>query len=80
MDSTIRVWDLEKGKSLSVIEATPLEAWTLSFSPDSRYIATGSQSGNVNIFNAETGKKEQSFDALKKTFCMCVAYVSIFLN
>jgi WD repeat-containing protein 61 len=43
MDSTIRIWDLEKGTVLQTIEAAPVEAWTIAFSPDGRHIATGSQ-------------------------------------
>jgi WD repeat-containing protein 61 len=74
MDSVIRIWDLEKGKTISTIEATPIEAWTISLSPDGKTIAAGSQTGNVNIFNVSTGKKEQSFDAQKKSFCMAVSY------
>jgi WD repeat-containing protein 61 len=80
MDSNIRVWDLEKGKLIKSIDATPIEAWTVSLSPDNKTIATGSQNGNINIFNIESGKKEQSFDAQKKSFCMTVCYVSYFSN
>ena len=43
MDSLIRVWDLEKGVVKQTIEAAPVEAWTVAFSPDARHIATGSQ-------------------------------------
>jgi WD repeat-containing protein 61 len=78
MDSNIRVWDLEKGKLIKSIDATPIEAWTVSLSPDNKTIATGSQNGNINIFNIESGKKEQSFDAQKKSFCMAVCYVRHF--
>jgi WD repeat-containing protein 61 len=74
MDSCIRVWDIEKGLMVNNIEAPPIEAWTVSLSPDGKHVATGSQTGNVNIFNIETGQKELSLDSQKKSFCMSVAY------
>ncbi|KAL0491830.1 WD repeat-containing protein [Acrasis kona] len=81
MDSMIRVWDLSKGTAVNTIEAAP--AWTLDFSPDGRFIATGSQvnkchrsanTGSVNVYGVESGKIEQSFDIQKKTFILTVAY------
>jgi len=76
MDSCIRVWDVEKGVLLSMIEAPPVEAWTVCLSPDGRHVATGSQTGNVNIYSVENGvgQKEMSLDPQKKSFCMAVAY------
>jgi WD repeat-containing protein 61 len=72
MDSVIRVWDLEKGKSVNSIEVPPLESWTIS--AFGKQIATGSASGNVNLYNLETSKKEQSLDTQKKSFVMAVSY------
>lgn len=74
MDSCIRFWNVEKGVCEKVIEAPPIEAWTICFSPDGRHVATGSQTGNVNIYGVESGVKEMSLDAQKKSFCMSVAY------
>lgn len=51
-----------------------MDAWSLAFSPDSQYVATGSHIGKVNIFGVETGKKEYSLDTRGK-FILSIAYV-----
>lgn len=51
-----------------------VDAWTVAFSPDSKYIATGSHLGKVNIFGVESGKKEHSLDTRGK-FILSIAYV-----
>ncbi|KAJ8790230.1 hypothetical protein J1605_021307 [Eschrichtius robustus] len=68
LDAHIRLWDLENGKQIKSIDAGPVDAWTLAFSPDSQYLATGTHSpdgkylasgaidGIINIFDIATGK------------------------
>ena len=51
-----------------------VDAWTLAFSPDSQYLATGTHMGKVNIFGVESGKKEYSLDTRGK-FILSIAYV-----
>lgn len=62
LDAHICLWDLEYGKQMKSIDAGWVDAWTLAFSPDSQYLATGTQVGKVNIFDVESGKKEYSLD------------------
>ncbi|XP_012590375.1 PREDICTED: WD repeat-containing protein VIP3-like [Condylura cristata] len=50
-----------------------VDAWTLAFSPDSQYLATGTHVGKVNIFGVESGKKEYSLDTRGK-FILSIAY------
>ncbi|XP_023789977.1 WD repeat-containing protein 61 isoform X1 [Cyanistes caeruleus] len=73
LDAHIRLWDLETGKQIKSIDAGPVDAWSLAFSPDSQYLATGSHVGKVNIFGVETGKKEYSLDTRGK-FILSIAY------
>lgn len=54
--------------------SVPVDSWTVAFSPDSKYIATGSHLGKVNIFGVESGKKEHSLDTRGK-FILSIAYV-----
>ncbi|XP_017695794.1 PREDICTED: WD repeat-containing protein 61-like [Lepidothrix coronata] len=74
LDAHIRLWDLDTGKQVKSIDAGPVDAWSLAFSPDSQYLATGSHVGKVNIFGVETGKKEYSLDTRGK-FILSIAYV-----
>ena len=46
----------------------------MAFSPDSRYIATGSHAGKINLIGVESGKKESALDTRGK-FTMSIAYV-----
>lgn len=73
LDAHIRLWDLENGKQMKSIDAGPVDAWTLAFSPDSQHLATGTHMGKVNIFGVESGKKEYSLDTRGK-FILSIAY------
>ena len=72
LDSHIRLWDLESGAERGVIDAGPVEAWTVSLSPDGRLVASGSQGGNINLWNVEGGDKAHTFQTGGK-FTMSVA-------
>ena len=51
-----------------------VDVWTLAFSADSRYLATGSHNGKINLFSVDEGKKESALDTRGK-FTMSIAYV-----
>lgn len=51
-----------------------VDTWTVGFSPDSKFIATGTHSGKINLIGVESGKKESVLDTRGK-FIMSVAYV-----
>ena len=57
-ESVIAVWDLAEGKRQWAVQASYVTS--VAFSPDGKYIASGSQSGVVEILDASTGKKTLS--------------------
>ena len=75
LDSQIKIWDADSGVLERSIDAGPIDAWTATFSPDSRYLATGSHAGKINLFRVDTGSKEMSLDTRGK-FILSTAYVS----
>ena len=54
-----------------------VDTWTVAFSPDSKYIATGSHAGKISLIGVESGKKESALDTRGK-FTMSIAYVCYF--
>ena len=76
LDSHVKIWDLENGKQAKSIDAGPVDAWTIAFSPDSRFLASGSHNGKINLFGVDTGRKETSLDTRGK-FTLSIAYVRV---
>ncbi|CDH48442.1 wd repeat-containing protein 61 [Lichtheimia corymbifera JMRC:FSU:9682] len=73
LDAIIAIWDLENnGTLVKKIVGDPGQTWSARFSPDGESIATGSHSGNIHIYNIETGEKTTTFSA--KGFIMSIAY------
>jgi WD repeat-containing protein 61 len=73
VDCRIRIFDMQDCSLIKEIDAGAVESWTGSFSGLKPHIATGSQSGAINIFSYETGEKVKSMDT-KGGFVMSVAY------
>ena len=64
-----------------IINYFSVDAWTVSFSPDGKNIASGSYTGKINVFNVETGKLETNFlSDIKGKFTMSIAYVRLKLK
>lgn len=77
LDNHIRIWDLQQEALIRSIEAGPVESWTLTVSPDGRFVATGSHTGNVNIYSLDTAQKTGVLETSKGKFVMSVAFVSV---
>jgi len=74
MDCRIRVWDIATSKVTTEIDAGPVETWTATFSPSNAHLASGAQSGNINIWSVESGSKLGCIETHGK-FVMAVRYV-----
>uniref|UniRef100_A0A1X7T8U2 Uncharacterized protein n=1 Tax=Amphimedon queenslandica TaxID=400682 RepID=A0A1X7T8U2_AMPQE len=53
LDGNIRLWDLESGSFIKSIDRGPMDVWTVVFTPDGRYLATGSHGGKINLYEIE---------------------------
>ncbi|KAF5402551.1 WD repeat-containing protein 61 [Paragonimus heterotremus] len=73
LDSQILFWDLTSGRLLKTFEGDPADTWTIAFSPDSRFIATGTHTGCVNMLGVESCTKE-SVIQLDGKFVYSLAY------
>lgn len=80
MDSSLKVWDLESGDKLSSIEVGPVDIWSVVFSPDDKFIISGSHAGKIHMYGTESGKQEQTLDTRGGKFTISVAYVCIYQN
>jgi len=74
LDSTIRFWDLDTGKEIRTIDAGPVEAWTVDFSPDGKRLVSGTSSGCVNVWDVASGAKMGTLTKSRGAFAMSVAH------
>lgn len=75
MDSSLRIWDIESGEKTASVDVGPVDLWTVAFSPDDKYIISGSHSGKITLYGAESAQAEQTLDTRGK-FTLSIAYVS----
>ncbi|EJC98713.1 WD40 repeat-like protein [Fomitiporia mediterranea MF3/22] len=62
-DGSIRIWDATAGTCLHAIHDHKQATYTLTFSPDGRFLATGGGDGWLYVYNVTTGKQVWSWFA-----------------
>lgn len=77
VDCKIRFFEVFSGKLLKTINAGPVECWTLSLSIDETLLATGSFTGNINLY--ETNSVAEKAEQEKSSFVSTVATEASFL-
>lgn len=60
-----------------MMETGPADVWTVCFSPDDKFVISGSHAGKIHMYSVETRKQERTLDTRGK-FTLSIAYVSLF--
>uniref|UniRef100_H2ZDU4 F-box-like/WD repeat-containing protein TBL1XR1 n=1 Tax=Ciona savignyi TaxID=51511 RepID=H2ZDU4_CIOSA len=70
-DSTVRLWELEKGACLHTLTKHHEPVYSVAFSPDGRLLASGSFDKCVHIWSTQTGKLVHSYEGTGGIFEVC---------
>ncbi|KAL7892665.1 WD40-repeat-containing domain protein [Trichoderma sp. TUCIM 5745] len=62
VDTTISIWDLRTQNKRRILQGHSNWITSITFSPDNRYLASGSMDGTIRIWNTET-VRAMSFDS-----------------
>lgn len=80
LDSGLCIWKTETGQMLNQAALGPVDLWTVAFSPDDKYVISGSHEGKISLYDVETAKPEQVLDPQNGKFTLSIAYVSEFIQ
>lgn len=75
LDSGLCIWKTETGQMLNQAALGPVDLWTVAFSPDDKYVISGSHEGKISLYDVETAKPEQVLDPQNGKFTLSIAYV-----
>lgn len=70
-DSTVRLWDVEYGKCLYRLTRHTEPVYSVSFSPDGKYLASGSFDKCVHIWSVDTGQLISCYRGSAGIFEVC---------
>lgn len=73
-DSTVRLWDVERGECLHTLNRHTEPVYSVAFSPDGKYLATGSFDKCVNIWNIASGELVHVYKGSGGIFEVCWNY------
>lgn len=59
-DNDVRLWSTSSGTCVHVLSRHTQPVYSISFSPSSSYLASGSLAGKLYVWNVEEGKVEKS--------------------
>lgn len=76
LDSGLCIWKTDSGQLLNQTALGPVDLWTVAFSPDDKYVISGSHEGKISLYSVETAKPEQVLDPQNGKFTLSIAYVS----
>ncbi len=74
LDSTLCLWDTQNGQLLNQVTVGPVDLWTVAFSPDDKYVISGSHDGKITLYSVETAKAESVLDPQNGKFTLSLAY------
>ncbi|RME11926.1 MAG: hypothetical protein D6804_02335, partial [Aquificota bacterium] len=58
---TVKLWDVNTGREVRTFIGRRYIVWSVSFSPDGRYIASGSYDNTVKLWDVNTGREVRTF-------------------
>lgn len=70
-DSTVRLWEVERGTCLYRLTRHSEPVYSVSFSPDGKYLASGSFDKCVHIWSVDTGQLTNSYRGTAGIFEVC---------
>ncbi|XP_027197163.2 transducin beta like ebi [Dermatophagoides pteronyssinus] len=70
-DSTVRLWEVEKGTCLNTLTKHNEPVYSVAFSPDGRFLASGSFDKCVHIWSTQTGQLVHSYKGTGGIFEVC---------
>jgi len=70
-DSTVRLWDIERGSCFQTLTRHKEPVYSVAFSPDSKLLASGSFDKCVHIWSTQTGQLVHSYKGTGGIFEVC---------
>ncbi|KAK7090383.1 F-box-like/WD repeat-containing protein TBL1XR1 [Littorina saxatilis] len=70
-DSTVRLWEVERGTCLHTLTKHHEPVYSVAFSPDGKYLASGSFDKCVHIWNVQSGSLVHSYKGTGGIFEVC---------
>ncbi|GAB6020214.1 Transducin (beta)-like 1 X-linked receptor 1 [Chamberlinius hualienensis] len=70
-DSTVRLWDVERGVCIHTLTRHTEPVYSVAFSPDGKYLASGSFDKCVHIWSTQTGVLVHSYRGTGGIFEVC---------
>ena len=70
-DKTAKIWDPERGQAVHTLNLHTEPVYSVAFSPDSQYLATGSFDNHVHIYSVRDGSVVRSYNGDGGIFEVC---------
>ncbi|KAH8317756.1 hypothetical protein KR074_008937 [Drosophila pseudoananassae] len=70
-DSTVRLWDVERGTCIHTLTKHTEPVYSVAFSPDGKHLASGSFDKCVHIWSTQTGQLVHSYKGTGGIFEVC---------
>ncbi|RMC06484.1 hypothetical protein DUI87_15920 [Hirundo rustica rustica] len=70
-DSTVRLWDVDRGVCIHTLTKHQEPVYSVAFSPDGKYLASGSFDKCVHIWNTQSGSLVHSYRGTGGIFEVC---------
>lgn len=70
-DSTVRLWDVERGACIHTLTKHTEPVYSVAFSPDGKYLASGSFDKCVHIWSTQSGQLVHSYKGTGGIFEVC---------